>query len=160
LRFWEVGLGETVSWSCPLKGLMAALTISTAAAMGQTAGRRGAGNTTQSAYRGDTSTLTAESVLINGLMFTYLAGIPGKSAFDQVHVASTASEPNLAETPFSGNYDAKSDRRSAGLFPSCPPSSRNPRTLQLTRVVEPKTLAQPGKDSVWSKWLSGCYQSR
>jgi hypothetical protein len=28
--------------------------------------------------------------------------VPAKSHFDQVHVASTASEPNLAKTPFSG----------------------------------------------------------
>jgi hypothetical protein len=29
--------------------------------------------------------------------------VPLKSGFDQVHVASTASEPNLAKTPFHGN---------------------------------------------------------
>jgi hypothetical protein len=28
--------------------------------------------------------------------------LPVKSGFDQVHVASTANEPNLAETPFQG----------------------------------------------------------
>ena len=31
-----------------------------------------------------------------------ILNLNGKSAFDQVYVASTASEPNLAKTPFSG----------------------------------------------------------
>ena len=30
--------------------------------------------------------------------------MPAKSGFDQVHVVSTASEPNLAKFPFCGNW--------------------------------------------------------
>jgi hypothetical protein len=45
------------------------------------------------------------------------AVVPVKSDFDQVHVASTASEPNLAKTPFLGGFD---DVKSHPGRKSCP----------------------------------------
>jgi len=39
---------------------------------------------------------------------SHLHELPVKSGFEQVHVASTASEPNLVGSPFSDNFQARS----------------------------------------------------
>ena len=57
---------------------------------------------------------------------------PAKSHFDQVHVASRASEPNLAKTPFFVHFDATFGSSVVGLFSEL--TTTQPETRQIVLI--------------------------